>query len=241
MGNVSEGTVYLFLDANFFDEENTEARWNGHCELGDGSHFEDGPEFVDAGEAVAWWRRRGATRIYIRLKFEETLWAGEGAPPIDAAKIGTFEFADHRGRPEGAKETLANMRRDFAERQASEDEASALEEGRRLTRRRESVDISIDELANRVGVSSHWLADIEAGTARVGSAKGTVSSRSRDTRQQHARPLRRNVVFQHAPQSEAQKVSFRFVSGVASAGLKVSHDGSPAPTEVNVPTPSLWN
>ncbi len=165
MGNVSEGTVYLFLDANFFDEENTEARWNGHCELGDGSHFEDGPEFVDAGEAVAWWRRRGATRIYIRLDFEETLWAGEGAPPIDAAKIGTFEFADHRGRPEGAKETLANMRRDFAERQASEDEASALEEGQRLTRRRESVDISIDQLAKRVGVSSHWLADIEAGTS----------------------------------------------------------------------------
>ena len=163
MGSISDGTVYLCLDADFFDEENTVARWNGHCEFGNESPFENGPDFFDAGEAVKWWIQRGATRIYIRLDFEETLWAGEGASPADSAKIGTFDFADPRGRPEGARETLASMRRDFAERQASENEASALEEGRRLTQRREVVDLSIDELANRVGVSSQWLADVEAG------------------------------------------------------------------------------
>jgi hypothetical protein len=32
-----------------------------------------------------------------------------------------------------------------------------------LTQRREFVDLSIDELANRVGESSEWLADVEAG------------------------------------------------------------------------------
>jgi hypothetical protein len=163
MGSVHDGIVYLALDGDFFDVENTVARWNGHCEYRDGSQPEVGPEFLDASDAVTWWHERGATRIYIRLDFEETLWAGEGTPPADSAKIATFDFADPRGRPEGARETLAGMRRSLAEREASEHTAGALEEGRRLTQRRVFVDLSIDELANRVGVSSEWLADVEAG------------------------------------------------------------------------------
>jgi DNA-binding XRE family transcriptional regulator len=164
MGSVQDGTVYLSLDADaVFDEENTEAHWTGNCQFSDGSPPEDGPAFVDAGEAVTWWRQRGATRICIRLDFEETLWAGEGAFLSGSESIATFDFADPRGRPEGARETLAGMRRTFAERESSQHAARACEEGRRLTRRRESMDLSIDELANRVGVSSEWLPNVEAG------------------------------------------------------------------------------
>lgn len=163
MGSIHDGIVYLALGGDFFDVEKTVAHWSGHCAFGDESPFEVGPDFLDAGEAVTWWRQRGAKRIYIRLDFEETLWAGEGTSPAESAKIGTFDFSDPRGRPEGAIETLAGMRRALVEREASEHAAGAFEEGRRLTQRRESVDLSIDELANRVGMSSEWLADVEAG------------------------------------------------------------------------------
>jgi hypothetical protein len=163
MGSIRDGTVYLCLDVDICDEEDTGARWNGHCEYRDGSHPEFGPDFLDANDAVTWWRERGATRIYIRLDLEETLWAGEGSSPADSAKIAAFDFSDPRGRPEGARKTLEGLRRALAEREASEHGAGALEEGRRLTQRREFVDLSIDELANRVGESSEWLADVEAG------------------------------------------------------------------------------
>ena len=86
MGSVKDGIVYLALDGDFFDVEKTVARWNGHCRFDDGSQIEIGPEFLDAGEAVMWWRERGAKRIYIRLDFEETFWAGEGALSDDATK-----------------------------------------------------------------------------------------------------------------------------------------------------------
>jgi hypothetical protein len=163
MGSVHDGIVYLCLDGDVFDAENTAAHWNGHCEFGDESPLEVGPDFLDAGDAVTWWLERGATRIYIRLDFEETLWAGEGTLPAASEKIGTFDFADPRGRPEGARETLASMRRTIAESEASERATGAREEGQRLTRRRECVELSIDELANRVGVSSEWLANVEEG------------------------------------------------------------------------------
>ena len=163
MGSVHDGVVYLCLDGDFFGDENTVAHWTGHCEFSDDSPFENGPDFLDAGEAVTWWRQRGAKRIYIRLDFQETLWAGEGTSPADSVEIATFDFADPRGRPRGARETFETMRLAFAEKQASEHALAAFEEGCRLTQRRESVNLSIDELANRVGVSSEWLGDVESG------------------------------------------------------------------------------
>jgi DNA-binding XRE family transcriptional regulator len=165
MGSVRGGVVYLSLNGDSFGDEGTVAHWSGHCEFDDGSPFENGPDFLDAGEAVTWWSQRGATRIYIRLDFKETLWAGKGPSPIDSAEIATFDFADPRGRPRGAKETFEAMRLAFSEKQTSEQAMAAYEEGRRLTQRRESVNLSIDELANRVGVSPEWLGDVESGKA----------------------------------------------------------------------------
>jgi hypothetical protein len=163
MGSVQDGTVYLSLDGDLFDEENTAAHWTGHCEFGDGSQFEFGPDFLDANDAVTWWRKRGAKRIYIRLDFEEYLWAGEGSPSDDQAMLSVFDPADPRGRPDGAANTLDVQRRAFAEGESVERVVAALDEGRRLTRRREAILLSIDELADRVGQSTEWLLDVESG------------------------------------------------------------------------------
>jgi transcriptional regulator with XRE-family HTH domain len=54
-------------------------------------------------------------------------------------------------------------RRDLAETQGAEREAAALVEGHRLTRRRESIHLSVNGLADRVGQSTQWLLDVESG------------------------------------------------------------------------------
>lgn len=163
MGSVQDGTVYLCLDVDVFDEENTVARWNGHCEYRDGSHPEIGPDFLDANDAVTWWRERGATRIYIRLDFGEYLWAGEGSPSDEWMTISVFDPADPRGRPDGAAKTRDARRHALAEVVSARRRAAALDEGRRLKRRREEVHLSIGELAKRVGQSEKWLLDAELG------------------------------------------------------------------------------
>jgi hypothetical protein len=163
MGSIQDGTVYLSLDVDVFDEENTVARWNGHCQFGDSSQIELGPEFLDANDAVEWWRERGATRIYIRLDFGEYLWAGERPPPGERSSLSVFDPADPRGRPEGAVKTSDERRRVFAEVVSARRLAAALDEGRLLTRRRESAALSVTELADRVGQSTQWLVDVESG------------------------------------------------------------------------------
>jgi hypothetical protein len=163
MGSVQDGTVYLGLEVDLFDEEKNAVHWSGHCEFGDGSQIEFGPDFLDANDAVTWWRKRGAKRICIRLDFEEYLWAGEGSPPDDESTLAVFDPADPRGRPDGAANTADAKRRALAEEESAERAAAALDEGRRLTRRRESIQLSIDELADRVGQSTEWLLDVESG------------------------------------------------------------------------------
>jgi hypothetical protein len=163
MENVQHGAVYLGLNADLFDETNTAVRWSGHWE-GDDSQFETGPDFLVASDAVTWWRQRGAKRIYIRLDFGEYLWAGEGVPPGDSS-LSVFDPADPRGRPDGAARTLEIERRAFAEVRQAEQVASALDEGHRLTRRREAMELSIIDLADRVGQSTQWLLDVESGTS----------------------------------------------------------------------------
>lgn len=165
MGNVQDGTVYLGLNDALIDEENSAAGWSGHCEYGDGSQFENGPDFLDAGDAVTWWRKRGAKRIYIRLDFGEYLWAGEGSPSDDSSKLAVFDLTDPRGRPDGAAKTVDAKRRANAEIESADRAAAALDEGRRLTRRREAIHLSIEELADRVGRSTQWLLDVESGKA----------------------------------------------------------------------------
>ena len=163
MENVQDATVYLSLLGDPFDEGNTGAHWGGHCEFRGDSPIEFGPDFVDANDAVTWWRQRGVKRIFIRLDFAQYLWAGEGPAPGDGDTLPVFDPADPRGRPEGAAKTLETERRAIIEGERVEREAAALEEGRRLTRRREAVSLSPDELADRVGQSTQWLLDVESG------------------------------------------------------------------------------
>ncbi len=163
MKNTRDGVVHLGLNADLFAEEDAEVVWSGHWESGDGSQFEAGPDFLDASDAVKWWRELGAKHIYIRLDFREVLWAGEGDPPDDSSTLSVFDPADARGRPEGAKRTLAAERRAFADVQSTERVATALDEGHRLTRRREAMHLSVNELADRVGRTAQWLLDVESG------------------------------------------------------------------------------
>jgi hypothetical protein len=163
MASIQDGTVFLSLDVDVFDEENKAPRWNGHCQFDDASQFEVGPEFPDASDAVTWWRERGATRILIRLDFGEHLWAGDGPPPDEIPPIELFDPADPRGRPEGAGKTADARRRVFADVMSARRLALALDEGRRLTRRREAAHLSVDELATRVNQSPQWLLDAEWG------------------------------------------------------------------------------
>jgi hypothetical protein len=162
MENVQDGVVHLGLNADLFAEEDSPVVWSGHWESSDRSSIETGPDFLDASEAVTWWRERGAKRIYIRLDFRELLWAGEGNPPDDST-LSVFDPADARGRPEGAARTLAAERRAFAEVQRTERVAAALDEGQRLTRRREAMHLSVNDLAHRVGRPTRWLLDVESG------------------------------------------------------------------------------
>lgn len=164
MEKVQRGAVYLGLECDLFDETNTAVRWSGHWE-GDGSQRETGPDFLDASEAVTWWRQRGAKRIYIRLDFSEYLWAGEGVPPDDSSTLSVFDPTDPRWRPDGAARTLEVERRALAEVRRAAQVSSAVDEGHRLTRRREAMQLSIDYLADRVGQSTQWLLDVESGTS----------------------------------------------------------------------------
>jgi hypothetical protein len=163
MASIQDGTVFLSLDVDVFGEENRAPRWNGHCQFDDASQFEMGPEFLDASDAVTWWRERGATRILIRLDFEKHFWAGDGPPPERIPPMEVFDPTDPRGRPEGATKTADARRRAFAEVVSFRRLAHALDEGRRLTRRREAAHLSIDELASRVGQSPQWILNAESG------------------------------------------------------------------------------
>jgi transcriptional regulator with XRE-family HTH domain len=162
MRSVRNGTVYLALDDDFLDEREGEGFWCGSCQFLDGS-VEEGPTFTDAEDAVSWWRRRGATTIVIRLDFHEHLWAGEGRPPEGSEAMPIFDPEDPRGRPEGAKKTIEAERRAWAERDRAEKLANANAEGQRLSRRRESVGLTVEELAERVGETPSWLLDVESG------------------------------------------------------------------------------
>jgi transcriptional regulator with XRE-family HTH domain len=166
MGSVREGTVYLSLDRSG-DNDDTVGLWSGSCQFHDDSPFVDGPTFADANDAVEWWRSRGAKTILIRLDFNEYSWAGDGSPPEDCAAMPIFDAKDPRGRPEGARRTIEEHDRGDALRAIAEQADAAFEEGRRLTIRRESQRLSVDELAERIGATPQWLIDVESGKSTL--------------------------------------------------------------------------
>jgi transcriptional regulator with XRE-family HTH domain len=55
------------------------------------------------------------------------------------------------------------LRRAEAERDRAEQDANAIAEGERLSRRRETVGLTVEELAERVGEPPKWLLDVESG------------------------------------------------------------------------------
>ncbi len=165
MRSVQDGKVYISLDDDYSDQASGEVHWSGSCQFPDDADIEDGPTFSDAGDAVAWWRTRGAKDIYIRLDDNEYLWAGEGTPPEDWAGRRIFDWDDPRGRLDGVRKTSEERRRDQIKRTNEVQATAAIGQGHRLSMRRESAGLSIDELANRLGVSPQWLCEVESGAA----------------------------------------------------------------------------
>jgi hypothetical protein len=163
VNDVPSDRVYIALSFDDpGDNDGQPPRWDGYRETIGG--IEPSPEFADAGDAVRWWRERGAEWIVIRIDDTEHLWAGTGPPPVGHdGPIPDFSFDDPRGRPEGAVESARAALEHNAERQAAVEVRQTIEEGARLRRRREGVGISVTELAARVGVDPSWIDSVESG------------------------------------------------------------------------------
>lgn len=165
----SWGTVYLALDYGYDDltvDGHLHPRWISHRVSGrePGPELEESPQFADASDAVRWWRSRGAERIWIRLDDTEVLWAGVGDPPVDGDdRASVFSDDDPRCRPEGALATAVRQRDWDRKRMEADLSQIAVEEGARLRQRREAIELSIEDLAERVNVDSSWIRDVESG------------------------------------------------------------------------------
>jgi len=174
MANIRDGTVYLSLVFNEADVSDIEIHWSGHCEFNGDAGNEYGPEFDDASDAVNWWRERGAQRIFIRLDFRETLWAGVGLPPIEDVSgeaMSVFDPTDPQGRSRGARKTVNEAQIDARVQAVTERVRASIDEGRRLARRREGIGLSVEELADRIGGPPEWIREVESG---VRSAEVTM-------------------------------------------------------------------
>jgi hypothetical protein len=163
MASIQDGIVYLSLGIDYWADDDKSARWSGSCQFADDQPFEHGPEFDDANEAVMWWRERGARRICIRLDDRETLWAGDGPPPQETPAMSVFDPEDPRGRPEGASKTISETQQAQREQEEAEKARASIEEGRLLAWRRDYINLSIEELANRVAQSPRWIREVESG------------------------------------------------------------------------------
>jgi hypothetical protein len=172
MGDAPYDIVYISFDPRWFGvevDEDLHPVWTGHRDFGN-PDIENGPDFLDASEAVRWWLNRGATRILLNLDGSEYLWAGVGPPPFDetaGAPRKVFSHEDPRGRPEGARamaETDRTRTIDLdAQREKERREWTRIKLGGDLRRRRERIGISLEELARRLEVEPSWVRDIESG------------------------------------------------------------------------------
>lgn len=168
--------VYIMLDySNWFDEpvpSDYEPRWCSWERTEEGDRDLDMfPEFPSAREAVQWWRQQGVDRIFVsfdpqmlgQVRWE---WAGVGSPPADpeSGQVPTmFSADDPRGDPEGAWAIVRQDQERFQEKMREMFAAKDREVGGRLRRRRETLGLSVDEVASRMGVEPSWVVDIEAG------------------------------------------------------------------------------
>jgi DNA-binding XRE family transcriptional regulator len=128
------------------------------------------PEFPTAREAVEWWREQGFNRIFVSFDphFEDRTWewAGVGDPPANpdtGQALNTFSLDDLRGEPEGAR-AIAQVKLDLFQQDmrdlfAQRDRAI----GERLRARRDALDLSVDVVADRIGVEPASIVEIEEG------------------------------------------------------------------------------
>jgi hypothetical protein len=127
----------------------------------------DRPEFDDLSEGVAWWQARGARRIFVTFDASQRYhWAGSGPPPIDPETelpFPRFSHADPRGRHQGL---IATIRVDD-ERMDQWRSARTFEhqrrDGVRLASRRLAAGLSVEAVAERMGIEPQWILDLENG------------------------------------------------------------------------------
>lgn len=173
--------VYVLLDYSLWPDEpipsGYEPRWCSWELTEQGERDPDMfPEFPSAREAVQWWRDQGINRIFVsfdaqldRWRWE---WAGSGNPPEDpetGRALANFSADDPRGDPEGAWAIVRQDQERFQKEMRELFAARDRELGQRLRLRREALNLSIDEVANRIGVDPSWVEDVEGGvtTART--------------------------------------------------------------------------
>jgi transcriptional regulator with XRE-family HTH domain len=172
MGDVSNGRVYVGFDCGWLDADSDEEPrpfWHGQCELDGQDAPENGPEFLDASDAVRWWQDRGAKWILVNMGDGSFAWTGENVPddvPGEnrrGVRVDLFSHEDPRGRAEAAlvlsKASRLRTRESFARQRMD----MAVRLGQDLRRRRERVGVSMDELASRIDVAPSWVADVESG------------------------------------------------------------------------------
>ncbi len=135
--------------------------WGGHREVPGGQDMEPGPDFLDASEAVQWWRDRGADQVFINLDGSEYLWAGVGPPPEDTMTV--FSSDDPRGRHEDALLMAEAGRKRVREKRSLQRAQASIKLGEDLRRRRERTGLSVEELASRINGSIAWVTDVESG------------------------------------------------------------------------------
>jgi transcriptional regulator with XRE-family HTH domain len=158
------GQVFLTFDHGWTDadaEEESKPSWGGHREIPGEQHVESGPDFLDASEAVQWWRDRGADQIFINLDGSEYLWAGIGPPPEDTMAV--FSSDDPRGRYDAALGMAEAGRNRIREERSLQRAQVPISLGENLRRRRERTGLSVEELAARIDVSPSWVGDVETG------------------------------------------------------------------------------
>lgn len=164
-----KGRVYLAWDDGYgvgSSEDELHPHFYGHLEDG-GSLIEHGPEFADASDAVRWWRERGADNIVIRLDHHRGyFWAGVGPPPVKSSTgqpMPVFSHDDPAGRPESSQARAEAAQREMREQVAAHEANKPFVMGERLRERREAIGLSVEGLAERMGVSDTWVEDVESG------------------------------------------------------------------------------
>lgn len=84
---------------------------------------------------------------------------------VDGKALGVFDENDPRGRSEGARETIRAARAASRARREEEQRRQRADDGLGYQRRRLAANLSVEEVALRVGKEPGWVEEIESGVA----------------------------------------------------------------------------